>query len=257
MVDKSHDISNVFLDADWEHVRLISKLKTQFDHWNKKMDELNKEYNLSIAVQGRVMGSYDHAFFRSPLPEQELVQLKLKFENHLLNLASMKNNYTSHILFLEYHLNEQEQIYKTINNDFFKVRDDVKFTTSTHAKIFNVISKFEDLLGKYENNTKNTLKAYTSTQDLHNVSMDWLTTQESIMDCIKFYKQIHEYKPGTLPMVSSYELDLPINPRKLKQFNEDVELQVGRITGSWGSRTRNQPGPSKKMKTGGEGGMGN
>jgi len=252
MVEKSRDISVVYRDADWDHSILISKLKTQFDHWNKKIDELNKEYNLSIAVQGRVMGSYDHNFFHSALAEQELVDLKSKFENHLLNLASTKNNYTSHSLFLQYHLKEQQQIYKTMD----EVGDDVKFAKSTQDKIFNVISKFEDLLGKYQNNTKNMLKTYISTQDLHNVSMDWLTTQESIKECIKLYKQIHEYKPGTLPMVASYELDLPTDPRKLKQFNEDVALQAGRITGSWGSRTRNQPGPSKKMKTGGQGGVG-
>jgi hypothetical protein len=252
MVDKSHDISDVFLHAAWQHAELISKLKTQFDHWNKKMDELNKEYNLSIAVQGRVMGSYDHSFFHSALPEQELVELKSKFENHLLNLDSMKNNYTSHSLFLQYHIKEQDQIYKTMD----KGGDDVKFSKSTLDKIFNVISKSEDLLGKYQNNTQNMLKTYTSTQDLHNVSMDWLTTRESIMECIKLYKQIHEYKPGTLPKVASYELDLPTDPRKLKQFNEDVALQVGRITGSWGSKTPDQPGPSKKRKSGGEGRVG-
>jgi hypothetical protein len=255
MVDKSHDISNVFLDADWEHVKLISNLKTQFDHWNYKLDELNKEYDLNIAVQGRVMGSYDHTLFHSALPEQELVELKSKFENHLLNLASMKNNYTRHSLFLQYHLKEQEQIYITMDNDFYKVGDDLKFAKSTHDKIFSFISKFEDLLVKYQNNAKNMLKSYTSTQDLDNVSMNWLTTQESIMECIKLYKQIHEYKPGTLPNVSSYELDLPTDPRKLKQFNEDVGLQVGLITGSWGSKTPHQPGPSKKRKSGGEGGV--
>ncbi len=95
MVDKSHDISNVFLDADWEHVRLISKLKTQFDHWNYKLDKLNKEYNLRITVQGRVMGSYDHTFFHSALPEEELLELKTKFENHLLNLVMSTLNFNA------------------------------------------------------------------------------------------------------------------------------------------------------------------
>ena len=171
MVDKFDDLSELCTMIHWEHAEFISKLRSQFGHWKYKENEMIRNSDLIKVAHERVSGSYGHPFFTHPLPQAEILQLNVIFNNEVENLKNMENNYMTHSLFLKGHIQEQEDIFNSMKESL-DYREDVQVALPTDENLLEIIKKFEHLLQTYEDMTKNMLLSYRSTHDLHHTSND-------------------------------------------------------------------------------------
>ena len=234
--------NQIFIEAFSNHRELINRLNTHLTHWKSKLDNLKSKSKNNIAVMNRVLGSPENKIPMFPqLPEKNRLELTSKFEKIALNYNTKESYYTTQCHFLQVQIKEHDLILDTMGNPD---DEEIEVPTPTKEKCLEITSKLQEFLEKYEDNTIRMLNEDVSIKDLNHISIDGILTRDLVMECIKFYKRVHEPKPLSLPKVRSWSLDIPDDPDELKQFNAQVRNNLRRICSSFGGS-----GPAKKMKT--------
>jgi hypothetical protein len=186
-----------FLETFLNHREMVSYLHKQFSYWKTKSEQVDIESKLLIPMYDRLLASFD-----PPLPEDQTLGMKSKFEHLRLNCNVKLGYYTGHCVFIESHIKQQEVFLSTIGNPL-PYTGDVQVPSPTNDKCLEIISILQQLFDFYQIKTQKMVRLYTLTADLHDTSIEWSIMEESLRDCIKLYKQLHEPKPDTPPKVDT------------------------------------------------------